>query len=395
MNTTLCIALIALLLPSAFALTTDSAQLTVAKGQALAATGTCASEVDVQLTTATGAQLLRVPAPCVDGHYRFERVLNYLYPSGAATMRLSENGQTQDVAVTISPTRESGFLTITVQKPTQQIMERHSTLQLEVLLTDAGTPQTDAQVQTWAPDGTQVMLSPAGEGLYTGQIAVPYDANLGAFALVLTAQNQDGTSGGEQAIAQEIRPARLTLSIEKPVQTNLLASIPIEFRVKATYGDQTALKNPVARITLNTTTAQMSPIDPQTFSYTTTFSKDDVGTLSTVIRITDDANNTAEQSLDLFVTASLPLQLENYTPYAVGLLVIAIVCWLVVLPHIRQQKTQGTLEQQAQHTEQEITELQRAYFENRSVSPEQYQQKSAALERQLTELNKQIKSKKP
>ncbi|MDO8624626.1 MAG: hypothetical protein Q7R47_00980 [Candidatus Diapherotrites archaeon] len=387
--------LLLLLFPATFALTTDQTDITISKGQTLLASGSCTTDVSIQITQ-NEKQLLTANASCINQHYQFQRKTDYLYPSGKALLNLTENTQqTKTIPVTIRATRESGFLSITVLKPTQQTIERQTTLELSLQLFDAGILKTDASIQTWGWNGNPVSLQPDENGFYTAQIPIPYNAPLGTYELVVTAQNNDSTAGGEQRIPLEIKPARIRITLEKPDQINLPALTRTEFRIHATYADQTPLQNPRALLSFGDQTAPMTAIDPQTFDYRTTFNQQDIGTLLTTIQVTDDANNTGTQTIELSVTNSLPLQLDSYTPYVLGLLVLIVLVWLVILPRIRSHKNQDAIGIQIQKTENDITELQRQYFEKRGVSSEQYRQKSAELEKRLSESKKQIKTKKP
>ena len=260
---------------------------------------------------------------------------------------------------------------------------------------DADQPVTDASVHSWQMDGTPITLSHVENGIYSTELAIPFDTPTGSNTITITAQNAAHSFVGEQTLLQNIKPARIQLTLKSPSRQSLVVLQENEFEVHATYANGNPLQGPIVVLAINETQTQLQPSGADTFKLTHSFGESDLGTKTITIRASDSAGNTTEQTFQFFISETLELTALRYLPLALVVLAILAVTYVLVLPKIRGNKQQSSLADEQKETEKELSALQDAYFNKASVSPAEYQKKSTELEKRLAELGKQIKTKKP
>ncbi len=383
---------IALFFSAAFAANTiESLPTQVPKGETIQLSGTCTEQTVYIQVTQEKKEIDQLTVLCENNRFHTEYPITYLHPSGTTEFSISNPGSNPQ-QTEIRNTRESGFLSLSILSPIETQIERQTTLDVQVQVTDAQTPIENATVQTWDFNHRRVNLSHVGKGIYKTKIQVPHDAALEKTQLVITAENPEKTAGGEKKQTLEIQPAKIIIQINQTNLANIPAATPFEFQVESTYSDSTSLSKPIVTISINEQTHQMTQKDETKFTYKTAFTKQEIGNHVIIVTAKDDANNVFEIRQDAFITASVSAQLEQYAPYGLGLVIVVILAWVIVIPRIRSKKTKTSMIERKNQIEQDLTQLQKQYFEQNSVSKDVYRQKTSNLEKELADLNKQLKS---
>lgn len=389
-------ALLILLLP-VFGITLSVSKQTVFKGETLVLNGTCNS--DVSLTgQLEEKKIFAQTVACTAGKYSTQQEISLLVPSGQIQLTAAEKQSIQTAVVTVKPTRKSAFLSIAINSPTTPALVRTETVNLRVFVSDAQNPVENATVQSWLPSGEPLTLAQTENGAYAATLKIPFDANLGAWKLIVTAQaqNQSETEpiGGEQSVAIPIEQAPVLLEIESPTQKNISALAPTVFRFRAHYPDNSPLEQPTVSLILQNKEIPLQSTGNATFETTISFPAEQVGLQKMVLQATDSAANTGNQEFEFFVATDFQSQFSSLPPFAVTILILVGTVAFLLIPRIRTKKAEKNLAKRKKEIEQELTTIQRDYFERNAMDKQKFDETHTALLQELDEINKKLNTPK-
>ncbi len=371
------------------ALSIEAVPETLQKGETLILRGNCTSEI-----TLTGKvkenEILNTTIPCETGFFTHRFEVSLLFPSGNAEFNARENQESVHTAVRITQSRESAFYTIEFLSPVEVSVERASTIDLRIRLTENQAPVANARVQSFQLTGSPIPLAPIGNGIYAARIPIPFDTATGNRSLVVTAQSADSAIGGENSLTVPIEPARILVRLESPASTTLFTYTTTRFEAGITYADGSPLQNPVVTLRINGEEHALTPQTDTRFAFETRFFPNQIGKKQAVLLARDSADNTAEYRTEVFITESIIDSGLRIAPYALAAVLALGIAFLVVIPRIKTKKTiQGT-NRRLDQIESDITTLQTAYFEKHAMSSEAYQKKFNSLEKEKSELQKKL-----
>jgi hypothetical protein len=377
----------------AFSLETN--QSVFLKGETIVASGACTETVSIE-GTQQEKRVFSAVAGCENGSYSIQQPVSFLFPSGELFVSATERAVSETKKIEVKPTRESAFLAVSIESPGETTLPRAAKTTIRVSVLDAGKPVENAVVQSWGINGEQIVLSPVVPGIYAADTMVPFDAELKNWNLFITTEAGAGneTYGGEQSVSIPVVPASISLELISPSGQNLSALQENLFRVKATYPDGSPLNNPVVLLQRNDQTIVLEEKQPGFFETKQVFSGQEIGLQKMVLIAGDSAGNKTSQSISFFVTSDFQSQFVSILPYLLSIVVLVALVALVLVPVIRKQKGEKGMVRRKHEIEQELSVLQKQYFDENSLSKDSYRQKSVSLEQELEEINKKLNTTK-
>jgi len=380
---------------SAQALSISISQFGFLKGEELIIRGDCDANVSIQ-GHLVEKEIFSATAECRNGAYVHREPVSFLVPTGELSITASEESFSESKSALVRPTRESAFLTISVGSPSQREVNRTENVVVSVSVSDAGKPVENAVVQSWDPSGKPFRLDSTAPGIYSAEVAIPFDAALKPWNIIVVAEAQgaQGTVGGEQSFSVPLVQAPIVLEVESPTGQNLSSLQKVLFRVKARYQNGSPLENPVVFLQRNDQNIALESREPGIFETTQTFSSKELGLQKIAFFAMDSAQNRAGKELEFFVTEDFQSQFVTMLPYLLSIGVLIALVALVVVPRIRKQKNEKGMLKRKKEVEQELAVLQKQYFEQNAMNKDAFGQKMVALEQELDEINKKLNTLK-
>lgn len=384
-----------LLAVSAMAFSLNVNQPGFFKGQEMIISGDCGEPVSV-LGTMEEKGLFSAVADCKNGSYEHRQPVSFLFPVGELTVFVAEKTFFESKKVLVRSARESVLLEISIGSPSQREVSRTEKVVVSVSVSDAGKPVENATVRSWDSSGKPFPLLSTTPGVYSAEVAIPFDAELKPWNIIVVAEalGSQGTVGGEQSFSVPVVQAPIVLEIESPSSQSLSTSQKVLFRVKARYQNGSFLESPLVFLQRNDQNIALEPKEPGVFETTQTFSSNELGLQKLVLFATDSAQNNAGKELEFFVTEDFQSQFVTILPYLLFIGVLVALVALVVVPRIRRQKNEKGLLKRKKEIEQELVVLQKQYFEQNAMNRGSFRQKMVALEQALDEINKKLNTPK-
>ncbi len=365
------------------------------KGEEMVISGDCQESVSIQGFLAE-KEIFSATANCVNGAYVHREPVSFLFPTGELLITARGGAFLESKKALVRPTRESAFLTISIGSPSQREVSRTEKVIVSVSVSDAGKPVENAVVQSWNPDGKPFRLASTAPGIYSAEVAIPFDADLKPWKIIVVAEAQGalGIVGGEQSFSVPLAQAPIVLEVESPIGQNLSTLQKVLFRVKARYQNGSPLENPIVFLQRNDQNSVLESKEPGIFEITQTFSSKELGLQKLAFFAMDSAQNRAGKELEFFVIEDFQSQFVTMLPYLLFIGVLVALVSLVVVPRIRKQKTEKGMLKRKKEIEQELASLQKQYFEQNALNKDAFRQKMVALEQELDEINKKLNTLK-
>lgn len=392
MNKRLVFALAVLCLVSqAFAVSLNLESLIVSKGGSISGYGDCSESVLLE-GKVNGNELFSRSIACAGGVFSFSQPVSFLVPSGYMDITVSENDDLDSETVRVNPTRESAFLSLTVLSPTVREISRSESITLSIQVLDAGQPVESATVKTWDFEHNEVLLEKTAPGIFTATVLVPLNADAGEWSLPIVAESSrnDERIGGERVLPVSIVPADFLVSLEQPAEASLSILQPVLFRARLQYPSGAPVEQAVVQLVVNEQPVEMAARGNGFFEASHLFSENDAGTQRVSLSAEDAFGNTGSFSRDFFVASDVRASLLNWLPV---LLVIIVLLFLVnsfIVPRIRGRKNIQFLQARKTEIESELVRLQQQYFEQNAISKPVFSEKTAALNKELADVNKKL-----
>ncbi len=377
------------------ALTLKASQPSVEKGNPINLTGNCDAGLVHNISGEIGGKkIFEEQINCFDGKFEFNYKTGFLDPSGNWTITLFTEQSESEIIVQVNPVPASAFYRITFLSPAAFTFSRSETVFISVEVADAGKAVDEADVIIYDVFGRRINLKPEGNGIYDLNYAIPFDAPLGPWDLIVTSQKEvDGRLfGGERKISTEVAATRFTFDVLEPKQTTFEQSDPIPFRIKVSYPNGSRLtgeklKKAEIKADNYATPMAFNSDNELVLSYTSPVSGNKIMT----VYVEDTSGNIGEEKLELAITCSITCFAKSY-----GLIIAVVLLLAIVIGRLFYMKTKNSLELIQLKKEKEkavelIKNLQREYFEKGVMPAPSYKRNLAMYKARLIDLDQKIK----
>lgn len=379
------------------ALTLKSEKTGFDKGKEIVLSGTCdvgkAHKIKGELGT---KKIFEEQVSCFHDKFDFKYKTNYLDPSGNWKITLFTSESETDIIAQVRSVSNSAYYRVTLLSPASFTFNRAKPIFISVEITDSGNQVDEAEVVMYDAFGRRIDLKGEGKGIYDVNYSLPYNAPLGEWELIITAQKTEGeVFGGERKWLTEVKPAVLTFNVSQPTTQIFEQSDPIPFKTRITYSNGQQLTNDLVEIVELQVGKEQVPLEINSkgefiLSYNAKTSGNQIMTLY----VKDFAGNEGKEKLEISITCSITCYMKSY-----GLLILVIALVVGVIARLFYSKTKNSLElssleKEKNKTIQLIKNLQKEYFERAVMPSLSYKRNLASYKARLIELEQKIKQLK-
>lgn len=382
------LAALLLIAGSAFALSLEVQKNSYSKGETIAISGKCRAGT-VELGATTGNKVVfHETTNCQEaGQYAMEYPIAQLDPKGRWAITAVAGAENRSTDIYVNPTRESGYLLITLLSPSETVHYRTEDFNASIRILDNGVPVADAKVVAWGADGSRHELANAGNGIYSMQYFMPMDAPLGKWDFLVTAQKGEGgpAIGGEGAFALTVSPSPIDVQVKSPEATNFSAGFEIPVRVYLTYLDKRPFSGDVV-LKIKGEEFGMAQGDDYIYRYVFVPREKHLGTTEISIEGTDKYGNRAQKTITLVINEGI----INRDTMLVATGVAAVIAAVVIFSRIKGVLGRGMakrgVSKRKEEIEREISHLKKEYFEKAAIGKKSYAKRIAELESELRKI---------
>ncbi|MFH1587053.1 MAG: hypothetical protein ABID38_04310 [Candidatus Diapherotrites archaeon] len=388
--------LIVLLAASAFAISVETDKASYEKGEFISITGECLKDTGLTLLiTASGRKLHEEKIYCnKNSRYFLNYKTSFLDPKAKWDLKVLQGGEDDETQLYMYPKNEGAFYLITFLSPSPGKYKKGEDLTLSVKVLDAGEAVTDANVISWGVMGEKLQLENRGGGIYSIDLAIPFDSEKTAWDFIVLAQSakRGNIFGGEQSLGIEIESAQIIIEVIQPEvhEYDLSTPLPLEARIK--YSDGKAVKNlQEIGAEISGVKILLSEIGEGLFSSEHLMSCDDAGSVSIRFFASDTAGNSGQATKNIVATGQIGCFLRDNWIYILVIIVLVVTVSLFAYSRLSHNLKTKLLKNERDKTMNLIKSLQEDYFTKGVMPAISYKKNLAKYQAKINELDKKIK----
>jgi hypothetical protein len=387
-----------LLLPMLHSLSITADKGRYFKGDSVLIHGDCVVNdlLDVSAEAEEGT-VFSVRTQCsLTGGFEIKRDADFLDPSGEWFLKVKSPKSEAKARIIISPKMESSFYLISFISPQPGSHHRTSAIELTVRVTDAGRPVADANVVTWLFEGTRQPLASRGNGVYSLESEIPFDAPLGKKMLTVVAKSRSGENiyGGENSISLQVEETTVDLELLSPAARNFDVTDDVVFEVMPYYASgrpADTFSGLAVSLLYGDAVLDFRKTEKGTYLLSYRPSQSDIGNRAFAITAEDSAGNTGRKAVNLTFGCSAVCVIKSYAVYVLVALVVLLSIFAVFYSKIRFYFELKRTRSGSAKAERLIKELQKEYFGRGVMSASSYRKALASYKGRLTELRQKEK----
>ncbi|MBU0661833.1 MAG: hypothetical protein ABH854_04380 [Candidatus Diapherotrites archaeon] len=376
-----------LLAPFASALSITPGSAEYLKGETVSLRGGCiAGETIAISVTSTRREIISGELPCPDsGAFEFTHQISYLDPAGEWTALAEAESGRASVEFNIAPTKPSRYLLISFLSPGRATLHRSDAVEINVKITDSGTPVEDAQAIAWDIMGNKRMLVYKGDGIYSTGTEIPLDAPSGIWSLAVTAQRgvNGELRGGEGGLNLKVEPAEISIGILRPYTRNFDVGSIIHLTVALTYADGTPVTDAIASVNIKGENMPMAWRGENLYDFNYSAMDIDRGSLALIVTAEDGHGNRGEEKIDVVIGTTPWAMLGVVLVAGAAIFAVLAIAFIITVTLFRKHSRAQSLKQKLSETNAEIRRLQEDYFDNTSIGRESYRTKLKSMNKKL------------
>lgn len=375
---------------SANALTLNTDKDSYEKGETINVSGS--SESAVRLTISNGKIKIAEEELIPEGNlFEFSYKSTYLDPSGQWTITAENdmNRIEKDFEVRI-PARGAYFL-ITFFSPSTGEHKRTKNIEINVEITDAGVPINSAEVVAYGASGERLQLEPKGEGIYYLNYAIPFNAPLGEWNLVLTAKKGYGNNltGGENSIKLTVIETPILLEVVRPSTQIIGLGERTTIIVKPTYfNGKTVDESTTLTARINSEIVDFAR--ESNGEYIAYYTPGELGELKIEVSAEDSAQNEGSKVLTIIVGGWLEFFIGQYWLYLlIGIIIAALIVYKTQSKVIYDFRL-NSLKKEKEKTKLMLKKVQEDYFKKGVIDKTNYEPTSSEYKKKLCAIDEKI-----
>lgn len=383
-----------LMLSSAFSLSLSVNRQSVEKGLEVQFFGDCSEQVAIEAFEGS-KELFKESADCAAKKFVLAKRIPMSLPVGTWQIVAESAGEKETVFLEVKNSRESAFLLIVFQRPEGKNVQRKQEIEITAEVTDSGEPVANAVVNFWGAKGEKLQLKGEGNGFYSTKYEMPFDAKLGAFELVVSAEAEKKGAflGGERSTELMVKKALIEIELLDPKHRNIGIGEKTRFVASALYNGSEQLNQPRVFLVVADYNFEFQR-EGSEFALTASFGNNLIGERQLKIVAFDGAGNTAVREY-VFVLQENPFRAASILLF-VG--IIVLMALFLYWPFIRRAaaagKEQKRLLKRKAQLEKNMDGLQQRYYAGRVKDKIFYRQKLVEIENELTEISTRLNKEK-
>lgn len=311
-----------------------------------------------------------------------------------------ENTGYEEKKIKVSASEITAFLNVNIAKELKETYVRGENALISITVTDKGQkPVGGAKVSVLVPKMASLALQEK-DGLYEGMLQIGRDFPLGKQEIKITALKTDQNDffAGTATIKFGVEATQIALQLVSPKATSVQIGDEIEFRVLASYGDQSPVILSKIDSNVNGKTISLNAVERGVYSGKYIVSENDSPKIFFGIYVDDSFGNTAFSSQEIEVSGYSAFHyLRRFGLQLVfGAILIVVIGGALFFIMSKQRRILG-LEKEAKHTIEEIKKIQQEYFKEATLDRKNYERLLDKYESKLQDIRKtaaQLKEKK-
>jgi hypothetical protein len=385
------IACLFLFVPFAVSISVTTDMPVYEKGDLITVSGISASAVE--LTISDGNILLAARELIPDNNiFTFTYLSDYLDPSGDWEVKAvnEENSAVKTIRVDTPPT--GAYYLITIFSPSSGIHRRAKDLEINVGITDAGEPVTNARVAAYGALGEKLRLEPVSEGVYSLRYSLPFNAPLEGWNLIVTAKKGRASAlrGGESTISLGVAETPILIELIRPGKQFLTLGERTLFLLRPAYfNGRLADESAELSAVINGINLDFNRQDEGLYS--AYYTSGAVGDLRIEFSAADSALNRGSRVVTLVVGGWAEFFVRSYWPYM--LILAAILAFIIYKAQsgIIYTYRLNSLSKEREKIQLMLKKVQEDYYKNGTIDRAAFDGASANYKRKLAEIDEKMK----
>ena len=401
-NSFLCLFLLLLvvvMLPAVFSLSITSDKGQYLKGEEMKISGECVVNdfLDISGESNQGMVFSQKVVCSLSGNFELKREIDFIDPAGEWFLKVASSKTETKTRILINQGLESSYYLITFLSPTPGKYKRTSDLGIVVKVTDSGRVVSDANVVTWLFDGLRAELENKGNGVYSLDSEIPFDAVLGTRDLTIVAKSMQGsnTYGGENSIVLEIEKSIIEIDVLEPSARTFDITNTVSFEVVPYYFNNKTIESQSfgPTIVLQRGDRLLDFVLDESGKYSLTYQPEqaDLGNRSFVITASDEADNSGTRTINITFTCSPLCLVQTYGVYVLVVLVIILSFFALFYSRIKLHIDLTNVRSEKKKSVRLIRELQKEYFSKGVMSAVSYKRALAEYKAKIVEFEQKEK----
>ena len=401
-NSFLCLFLLLLvlvMLPAVFSLSITSDKGQYLKGEEMKISGECVVNdfLDISGESSQGMVFSQNIVCSLSGNFELKREIDFLDPSGEWFLKVASSKTETKTRILINQGLESSYYLITFLSPAPGKYKRTSDLGVTVKVTDSGRVISDANVVTWLFDGLRTELENKGNGVYSLDGEIPFDAVLGMRNLTIIAKSVQGNNnyGGENSIVLEIEKSIIEIDVLEPSARTFDITNTVSFEIVPYYFNNKTLESQSfgPTIVLQRGDRLLDFVLDEDGKYFLTYQPEqaDLGNRSFVITASDEADNSGTRTINITFTCSPLCLVQSYGVYVLVVLVIILSFFALFYSRIKLHIDLTNVRSEKKKSVRLIRELQKEYFSKGVMSAVSYKRALAEYKAKIVEFEQKEK----
>ncbi|GEM_PF-2374581 len=363
----------------------------VQKGDSAVFSGVCTTNAPISVKVYQPEQLtiLETVFSCpASGDWNVAHEIDFTAPTGNWVFSFLHANEKANVSITVQPSRESSLLVSDFFNDPPDKINRLGTIILDLTLREADAPVENAEVYFWDAYGRRQPMASLGDGIYRGSLEIPIDYPLKDFNLVIVSQRieESERTGGEFHTRIEVEPAPIILSIREPKKFSFETGKPVEWQVQAKYWNGDFLEKEKILLAIADTNYVLTKTSDGV--YAMSFVPIESQSKATQVHIVaqDEFGNSGELDKKVVITSGFFAGIYVAFFWIFILLIATIGFIKVIYPKLSQSAKKLDRPATEADIKEKIKRIQVQYYQEHSLSREEYREKLNELQKKRDEL---------
>jgi len=333
----------------------------------------------------------------INGFFNASYLTNVIDPSGVWDLVFLygdsfNNTGRSDSSINITSPSEGTYYTVDITSPLRGAVNRGDRVTITSQVMLGSTLVSDAYVYALMPDGSKAELSGIDDGVYSSSVTISNDALIGNWNLDVIASK--GSFSGVSRVKMYVSVTEIDLEVLSPTKTSFSLGDDVVIIVKASYPDGAPVLLPSINVSVGSDNVPL--LNNGDGVYSSVYSIGQMSDFNILMKVTDESNNFANESVTILVSGTSPLYYFKSYPYIIWPLIGGLVFggFLLASNLFRCKSLSGL-----NIKKDKIIELKKCmqdeYFNKKSMSRERYNELVCKYDSELQAVNdKMMKAKK-
>ncbi|MDO8538502.1 MAG: hypothetical protein Q7S21_06460 [archaeon] len=279
-------------------------------------------------------------------------------------------------ALLVTDASGTAFLNIEFVSPDEKVLQRRDSLRIIVNVLFDNSPVDDAVVSATFLNNDSVKLKNFASGKYSGNYIIPDNSELGEQKIIVNAAKKVDEITYTGTISKDILVKEVPIMIEmiSPDRSLFGLGETVDFRFKLSYPGNTPVIGAKFDLLVNDVPVQVTESSEGIYSASYALLDASTNSIEVVVSARDVFNNSGifDTHFEMEKSLSIDYYFRRY-PLPFLAAIIVIIAGIIIVTLVRRKKLMvGSLEKRRQELLKLKKELQDKYFNQQSISNEEY-----------------------